>query len=99
VATDTLAPTGTALPADAATLPTAAAQVGPPPGAELLADGVWKCPSDTTGAAYIGSSKSDRFHTLTCRSAQKIKDQNRICFAGREAAMAYGYVPCGLCKP
>jgi hypothetical protein len=28
-----------------------------------------------------------------------IADHNRLCFGSRDAAVAYGYVPCGGCKP
>jgi len=60
---------------------------------------VWRCPEDTTGARYVGSGKSDKFHEPDCQWAEKIKDQNRICFASKSAALAYGYVPCAVCKP
>jgi hypothetical protein len=91
--TPTRAPTNTPIP------PTNTPVAGAPPGSEILADGVWRCPNSTAGAAYVGSDQSDKFHYLTCRWAQKIKDENRICFASRSAAVAYGYVPCGTCKP
>jgi hypothetical protein len=79
--------------------PTDTPRAGPPPGSEVLADGVWRCPSNTDGAAYVGSKESDKFHYLDCRWAKEIKDENRICFATRDAAVAYGYVPCGVCRP
>ena len=36
---------------------------------------------------------------IGCQHANKISAENRICFASREAAVNYGYVPCGGCKP
>ncbi|MBN1935552.1 MAG: hypothetical protein JW934_12865 [Anaerolineae bacterium] len=91
--TNTLQPTHTPIP------PTNTPQASLPPGTDILADGVWKCPNNTSGASYVGSDQSDKFHYLSCRWADKIKDENRICFASRAAAVAYGYAPCGVCKP
>ena len=98
-------PTATPLPPTATPVlptpipPTDTPRAGPPPGSEVLANGVWRCPSNTHGAAYAGSKESDKFHYLDCRWAEKIKDENRICFVSRDAAVAYGYVPCGVCRP
>jgi len=81
--------------------PTATLQVGPPPGADILTGfpGVWKCPLELTGAAFVGSIESDKYHYPSCRFVSKIKSENRICFASKDAAKAFGYVPCGSCKP
>ena len=79
--------------------PTPTAPAGIPAGAEVLAEGVWRCPQGADGASYVGSAKSDKFHLPHCQWAEKIKEENRICFASREAALAYGYVACKVCKP
>jgi hypothetical protein len=71
----------------------------PAPARDYLAAGVWRCPGDTTGAAYVGSSQSDKFHYLNCRWAKEIHDENRLCFESRDAAVNYGYIACGVCKP
>jgi hypothetical protein len=92
VPTNTLAPANTPEP-------TNTSQAEAPPGSEILADGVWRCPNNTDGAAYVGSDQSDKFHYISCRWAEKIKDENRICFASKSAAIAYRYVACGTCKP
>ncbi|RPJ55052.1 MAG: SH3 domain-containing protein, partial [Dehalococcoidia bacterium] len=99
--TNTVAPESTTPPSPTDTpIPsTNTPQVGPPPGSEILADGVWRCPNNTAGAAYVGSDKSDKFHYLNCSQAQKIKDENRICFSSKSAAIAYKYIPCGVCNP
>lgn len=97
--TNTPKPTNTPLPTNTPIPPTDTPQAEAPPGSEVLADGVWRCPNSTAGAAYVGSYKSDKFHDPNCRWAKKIKDENRVCFAGRSAAIAYGYVACGTCKP
>jgi hypothetical protein len=57
------------------------------------------CPVSEKDATYLGSETSDKFHRLTCRYAQTIAAENRLCFASREAAINQGYVPCGICKP
>lgn len=97
--TPTYAPTNTPKPTNTPIPPTDTPQVEAPPGSKVLADGVWRCPNSTAGAAYVGSYKSDKFHYPNCRWAKKIKDENRVCFASRSAAIAYGYVACGTCKP
>lgn len=109
--TNTPQPTATPRPTDTPQPPTAApptatsepAAEPPPPTAppprDYVAEGVWRCPSDISGAAYVGSAGSDKFHYPHCTHAQRIADHNRLCFANREAASAYGYVPCGGCKP
>jgi len=71
----------------------------PLPGLAELAPGVWRCPGSAEGATYAGSIKSDKFHKLACRHAQRLLPANRICFQDRGAAVSYGYRPCGACKP
>jgi hypothetical protein len=65
----------------------------------FLAEGVWQCPENTEGALFVGSDKSNKFHRLNCEWALKIKPDNRLCFVSRAAALSYGYLPCGVCKP
>jgi len=78
-----------ATPVPAATAPSSP---GYPPG-------VWLCPGGTEGAAYVGSAASDKFHRLGCYQASRIGAEVRLCFASREAAVGYGYEPCGTCNP
>lgn len=78
-----------ATPVPAATAPSSP---GYPPG-------VWLCPEGTEGAAYVGSAASDKFHKLGCHQASRIGAAVRLCFASREAAVGYGYEPCGTCNP
>jgi hypothetical protein len=92
-------PTSTALPSSTPEPSVGVLPGSAPVGTVILAEGVWRCPDSTTGAIYVGSEKSNKFHRLNCEWAMKIKAANRICFSSREAALAYGYVPCGVCKP
>jgi len=91
------APTATSPPPAAPTSPPPTA--GPPPGVALVAAGVWKCPVNTTGARYVGSSESDKFHVPSCAHAKKIEDEYRLCFVDKPSAIAYGYGACGVCRP
>jgi len=95
----TLAATATPRP----TLPPTAAPTSipptPAPERPYIAPGVWRCPTDMTGAAYVGSIESDKFHKLDCRHVSTINAENRICFESRDAAIAYNRTPCGTCKP
>lgn len=48
---------------------------------------------------YAGSKKSNKYHYLTCKWAQKIKPENLVTFKSAKDAQAAGYVPCKVCKP
>jgi len=50
-------------------------------------------------AEYWGSKKSNKYHSPTCRWAQKISSKNLIKFNTPESAIKAGYVPCKVCKP
>jgi micrococcal nuclease len=52
-------------------------------------------------AYYVASRKSDRFifHRPDCEWARRIKEENRVRFETREAALDSGYSPCRSCKP
>ena len=64
-----------------------------------LAPGVWLCPAGSGEAQYVGSLHSRKYHALGCRWAGDVKPQNRVCFASSQAARAYDYKPCQVCKP
>ena len=64
-----------------------------------LASGVWLCPAGSDAATYVGSIHSRKYHALGCRWANDVNPQNRVCFANTQAARAYGYEPCRVCKP
>lgn len=49
------------------------------------------------GITYIGNTNSKVFHGPACGSLPA--EQNQTGFAGRAAAVAAGYTPCGRCKP
>ncbi len=48
---------------------------------------------------FVGSATSNKYHRPDCRSAQKIKPENRIYFASEEDAHGQGYLPCKTCTP
>lgn len=52
-----------------------------------------------TNAQYVGSAKSDKYHSKTCQHAKRIKAENLVEFDTVQAATDAGYVPCKVCKP
>jgi hypothetical protein len=53
-------------------------------------------PSATPGSAecrFIGSKNSDLYHTPGCGPANRIKEENIVCFPDVAAATARGYEP------
>jgi methylphosphotriester-DNA--protein-cysteine methyltransferase len=48
---------------------------------------------------FVGSSKSNVYHLLSCRSAQRINSDNLLTFDSREDAVKAGYRACLVCKP
>lgn len=95
----TLAATATPRPTLPPTAVPTAIPPTPVPDRSYIAPGVWRCPTDMTGAAYVGSTNGNVFHILRCRHVSTINAENRICFESRDAAIAYNRTPCGTCKP
>ncbi len=48
--------------------------------------------------SFVGSKNSDKYHFPWCPGAQRIKEENKVWFADREAAEAAGYTPAANCK-
>ncbi len=49
---------------------------------------------------YVLNTNSHKFHLPTCSSVEDISAHNRKDYEGtREALLAQGYSPCGVCKP
>ncbi|MFM2339984.1 MAG: hypothetical protein RLZZ360_620 [Candidatus Parcubacteria bacterium] len=48
-------------------------------------------------AKYVGSKSGTKYHLMTCSSGQRIKPENRVFFATKEAAEAAGYAPASNC--
>ncbi|MFP3897218.1 MAG: thermonuclease family protein [Anaerolineales bacterium] len=48
---------------------------------------------------YVASANSDKYHDPSCRYAENILPENRVCFGSKEEAEDAGYVPCKVCKP
>lgn len=53
----------------------------------------------SVSAQYVGSSKSNKYHELTCRHAKKITDENKVEFKTVQEAADADYVACKVCKP
>lgn len=46
---------------------------------------------------YIGSKNSNVYHLPDCPGAQRIKEENKICFSSKEEAEKAGYRPAKNC--
>jgi micrococcal nuclease len=55
--------------------------------------------SGSSGASFVGSSKSNKYHYPSCQWAQKISPANEVWFSGSQDARNQGYVPCKVCRP
>jgi len=48
---------------------------------------------------YVGSRNSNIYHVLSCSSAKRIKESNKIYFTSSKEARSKGYRACKICKP
>ncbi len=55
--------------------------------------------SSSGSGTYVGSRRSNKFHTRQCQWGQKISPANLVVFKTRAAAVNAGYVPCKVCRP
>ena len=55
--------------------------------------------SENTKVEYVGNLNTHIFHKSTCGSVGTMKDENKIIFEGRDAAINDGYTPCKRCNP
>lgn len=47
---------------------------------------------------FVGSKNSDKYHTMSCQWASRIKPENIVCFGSIEEAAKTGYVPASCNK-
>jgi hypothetical protein len=52
---------------------------------------------DKQKCAFVASKNSDKFHLPTCRYAQNIKPENKICFSSKEEAESRGFQGAKCC--
>ena len=62
------------------------------------AKGVIK-PSTSTAGAFLGNKGSKTLHKADCKTAAKIKAENKASFATKAEAEKAGYKACKVCKP
>lgn len=56
--------------------------------------------SQEAAETYILNTNTRRFHYSTCRSVGQMSEKNKKTVSlGRDAILADGYRPCGICKP
>ncbi|HLM84140.1 MAG TPA: hypothetical protein VK254_02950 [Candidatus Bathyarchaeia archaeon] len=53
--------------------------------------------ADNQKCAYVASKNSNKYHLATCQFAQKIKPENRVCFASADEAIKRGYQGAKCC--
>jgi hypothetical protein len=53
--------------------------------------------ADNQKCAYVASKNSDKFHLPTCRYAQNIKTENKVCFSSKEEAESRGFQGAKCC--
>ncbi len=51
------------------------------------------------GTAFIGNTRTKKFHSLDCPSVKAMKGKNATALASVEQAHELGYTPCGTCNP
>jgi len=54
-------------------------------------------PADNQKCAYVASKNSNKYHLPTCRYAQNIKPENKVCFSSKEDAESRGYQGAKCC--
>jgi Flp pilus assembly protein TadG len=53
--------------------------------------------TSTQKCAYVASKNSNKYHLPTCRYAQNIKPENKICFSSKEEAESKGFQGAKCC--
>lgn len=48
---------------------------------------------------YLANTKSGKFHFVNCRTIKHPDAPHFVPYDSRDAAIADGYKPCGVCKP
>jgi len=48
---------------------------------------------------FVGNKDSKTFHKADCKTAAKMKAENRVAFASKAEAEKAGMKPCKVCKP
>jgi hypothetical protein len=51
-----------------------------------------------TKGKYVGSRSSKKLHLPTCSGAKSLKEENKVWFATKEAALAAGFTPAANCR-
>ena len=51
----------------------------------------------TQKCAFVASKNSNKYHLPTCRYAQNIKPENKVCFSSKEEAESRGYQGAKCC--
>jgi len=53
--------------------------------------------TDNQKCVFVASKNSNKYHMATCQFAQKIKPENKVCFASADEAIQRGYQGAKCC--
>jgi len=53
--------------------------------------------NDNQKCSFVASKNSNKYHLLTCRYAQNIKPENKVCFSSKEEAESRGFQGAKCC--
>lgn len=53
----------------------------------------------STAFAYIGNTRTGKFHRDSCRYVQRMSERNMVYINSRKEAVENGYIPCRVCRP
>ena len=57
------------------------------------------CMGAAYASGYLLNTQSGKFHYASCRTIKHPNSAKFVPVESREAAIAQGYQPCGVCKP
>lgn len=55
--------------------------------------------TDKNEILFIGNSSSKKFHSISCRWATNISEDNKVIFSSKTEPEDLNYIPCSICKP
>ncbi len=53
----------------------------------------------TLASTYLANTKSGKFHFSDCRTIKHPNAAHFVPYESRDACIADGYMPCGVCRP
>ena len=57
------------------------------------------CITPTLASTYLANTKSGKFHFSDCRTIKHPNAAHFVPYESRDACLADGFKPCGVCRP